>query len=45
MVSVRYLLNKSMDFDQARIDTVWGKGKELLDFGDFDLIFKVTQAL
>ena len=47
MVSVRYLLNQSMDFDQTRIhvDTLLGKGEELNDFGDRGLIFKVTLAL
>ena len=32
MVSVRYLLNQSMDFDQTHIDTVLGKGKEFIRF-------------
>ena len=44
MVSVRYLLNQLVDFDQTCIDTLLGEGEEFLDFGDFDLIFKVTLA-
>ena len=34
-----------MDFDQTCIDTLLGGGKSCLDFGDLDLIFKVTAAL
>ena len=45
MVSVHYLLNQLIDFDQTCIDTLLGEGEELIDFGDLDLIFKVTQAL
>ena len=37
-----YLLNQWMDFDQTCIDTWLGGGKELIRFGDLDLIFKVT---
>ena len=32
MVSVRYLLNQLMDFDQTRIDTLLGEGNELIRF-------------
>ena len=32
MVSVRYLLNKWMDFDQTCIDTLLGRGNELIIF-------------
>ena len=42
MVSVRYLLNQWMDFDQTYIDTLLEGGKELIKFGDLDLIFTVT---
>ena len=42
-ISVHYLLNQFMDFDQTCIDTLLGKGE--LEFGDLDLIFKVTLAL
>ena len=45
MVSVRYLLNQSMDFDQTSIDTLLGGGEQLIRFDDLDLIFKVTLAL
>ena len=38
------LLTRLMDFDQTPIYTLLGGGKSLLDFGDFDLIFKVTEA-
>ena len=31
-ISVHYLLNQSMDFDQTCIDTLLGEGKELLGF-------------
>ena len=32
-----------MDFDQTGTDTLLGLGKEvIIDFGDLDLIFKVT---
>ena len=46
-ISVHYLLNQGMDFDQTCIGlvTLLGGGEELLDFGDLDLIFKVTVAL
>ena len=44
MVSVRYFLNQLMGFDQTCLDT-YCKGKGRLDFGDLDLIFKVTPAL
>ena len=33
-----------MDFDQACIDTLLGRGKDLVSFGDLDLIFKVTPS-
>ena len=32
IVSVRYLLNQSMDFDQTRIDTLLGEGELLIRF-------------
>ena len=38
------LLNRLIKFDQTPIYTLLGGGKSLLDFGDFDLIFKVTEA-
>ena len=45
-ISVQYLLNQSMHFDQTCIDTYcWEKGKSWLDFCYLDLIFKVTGAL
>ena len=44
MVSMRYLQNQLMDFDQTRIYTLLGGGEGPLDFGDIDLIFKVTRA-
>ena len=46
-VSVHYLLNQLMDFDQTFIDTLLGGGEEFIEFGDLDLIFifKVTSAL
>ena len=37
-----YPLNQWMDFDQTFIDTLLGGREELIDFGDLDLIFKVT---
>ena len=33
MVSMCYLLNQLMDFDQTRIDTLLGEGEELIKFG------------
>ena len=33
------------NFDQTCIDTLLGEGKEVLRFGDLDLIFKVTLVL
>ena len=33
-----------MDFDQTCIDTLWEEGKSWLDFGDLDIIFKVTMT-
>ena len=38
MVSVRYLLNQWMDFDQTCTDTILGGGEELTRFGDLDII-------
>ena len=32
MVSVSYLMNQSMDFDQTRVDTFLGEGEELIRF-------------
>ena len=37
-------MNQCMDFLQTYIDTLFGEGKELLDFGDLDLIFKVREC-
>ena len=37
-------MNQCMDFLQIYIDTLFGEGKELLDFGDLDLIFKVREC-
>ena len=37
-----YILNQWLEFDQTNTNTLLGYGKEWLDFGDFDLIFKVT---
>ena len=37
MVSLRYLLNQLIDFDQTCIDTLLGGGEELIRFGDLDL--------
>ena len=34
-----------MDFDQTCIDSLMGGGESRSDFGDLDLIFKVTLAL
>ena len=44
-VSVHYLLNQLMNFYQTCIDTLLGGWNEYSDFGDLDLIFKVTAAL
>ena len=46
-VSVHYILNQLMDFDQTCMDTLLGGGEELirLDYDDLVLIFKVTRAL
>ena len=41
-LSALYLLKRCMDFDQLCTDTLLDRGKNLLDFGDLDLIFKVT---
>ena len=38
MVSVHYLLNQLMDFDQTGIDTFLGEGEEFIRFGVLDLI-------
>ena len=43
--TIRYLLNQLMDFDQTCKDIFLGGGTSWLDFGDLDLIFKVTPAL
>ena len=43
-LSALYLLNQWVDFDQTCTDTLLGGGKKWLDFGDLDLIFKVTPA-
>ena len=45
MVSMRYLLNKWMDFDKTYIDHCWEGEKSWLNFGNLDLISKVTAAL
>ena len=45
IVSVLYLLNQVLDFDQLAQKHHWDMGKTGLDFGDLDLIFKVTTAL
>ena len=42
-VSVSYLLNQWMDFDQICIYTLLGEWNKLINFGE-DLIFMVTQA-
>ena len=34
-----------VDFDQTYTETPFGHGKKWLDFGDLDLIFKVTPAI
>ena len=39
---MRYLVNQWMDFDLTCTDTLLGGGTSLLDFGDIDLIFKVS---
>ena len=39
---VGYLLNQWMDFLQTNIDVPLGQARSGLDFGDRDLIFKVT---
>ena len=44
-ISVHYLLNQLMDFDQTCIDTLLGGGEELIRFSDLDFIFKVKAAL
>ena len=44
-ISVDYLLKGLMDFGQTCIDTLLGRGEELISIGDLDLIFKVTGAL
>ena len=44
-VSLCYLLNQWMDFDQTCINILLGGRKELIRFDDLDLIFKVTPAL
>ena len=40
MVSMRYLLNQLMDFDQNRRDTLFEEGKSWLDLGNLDLNFQ-----
>ena len=40
-----HLLNQWVDFDHTYIDTWLGGGGNPLDFGDLDLIFKVTAGL
>ena len=37
-----YLYNQWLKFDQTSTDTHQDRGKKWLDFGDLDLIFKVT---
>ena len=44
-ISVCYLWNEWMDFDQTCIDALLAEQKELIRFDDLDLIFKVTPAL
>ena len=44
-LSALYHLNQWVDFDQTCTDTLLAGGKKWLDFGDLDLIFKVTPAL
>ena len=41
-LSTLYLLKGWMDFNQICTDIFWEMGKELVRFGDLDLIFKVT---
>ena len=39
------MMNQGIGFDQTCIDTFLEEVKSRLNFGDFDLIFKVTTAL
>ena len=39
-ISMHYLLNQLVDFDQTCKDTLFGGGKELIRFCDIDHIFK-----
>ena len=45
MVSVHYLLNQWIDFDQACIDTFWEEEKSTSNVGGYGLIFKVASTL
>ena len=45
VLSALCLLNQWVDFDQTCTDALLGWEKKWLDFGDLDLIFKVTPAL
>ena len=44
-LSATYRLNQLVDFDQTGTDTLLGRGKKVLGFGDLDLVFMVTPSL
>ena len=44
-LSAPYLLKKWIDFDLTCTSILLRRGKELIRFGDLDLIFKVTLGL
>ena len=45
LIEEKFVLNQWLEFYQTSTDTSLGHGKKWLDFGDLDLIFKVTRSL